>query len=48
MTDEIAAVSTAAGTGGVAIIRISGTAPEKIAEQMFFTKSGKTVSEFEP
>lgn len=48
MTDEIAAVSTAAGTGGVAIIRISGTAPEKIAEQMFFTKSGKKVSEFEP
>lgn len=48
MTDEIAAVSTAAGTGGVAIIRISGTAPEKIAEQMFFTSSGKKVSEFEP
>lgn len=48
MNDEIAAVSTAAGVGGVAIIRISGSEPEKIAEKMFFTSSGLKVSEFQP
>jgi len=48
MKDEIAAISTAAGTGGVAIIRISGTNPLGIAEKMF-TPTGKTaVKNFMP
>lgn len=48
MNDNIAAISTAPGTGGVAIIRISGTNPQKIADEMFFTSSGIKPSEFEP
>ncbi len=48
MKDEIAAISTAAGTGGVAIIRISGTNPLGIAQKMF-TPTGKTaVKNFTP
>lgn len=48
MNDNIAAISTAPGTGGVAIIRISGENPQKIADEMFLTNSGKRPSEFEP
>lgn len=48
MNDNIAAISTAPGTGGVAIIRISGSNPQEIADKMFFTLSGKKPSEFEP
>lgn len=46
MTDTIVAVATAAGRGGVAIVRLSGN-PIPIAEKMF-KPSGKTsVAEFE-
>ena len=48
MNDNIAAISTAPGTGGVAIIRISGSNPQTIADEMFVTSSGKKPSEFEP
>ncbi len=41
----IAAVSTAFGKGGVALIRISGDDAINIAERMFFPRSGKALSE---
>ena len=49
LTEEnIAAIATPPGKGGVAIIRISGKNPLEIAEKMF-TPSGKTaVRGFEP
>ncbi len=48
MEENIAAIATPPGKGGVAIIRISGKNPLEIAEKMF-TPSGKTaVREFEP
>ena len=49
MTEEnISAISTAHGKGGVAIIRISGSSPLLIAEKMF-KPSGKTkVADFKP
>lgn len=46
MQDSIAAISTAAGTGGVAIIRISGEEALEIAEKMF--TPSKRVTVFEP
>ena len=39
-SENIAAISTPAGRGGVAVIRISGESPLKVAEKMFFP-SGK-------
>lgn len=48
MSENIAAISTAPGTGGVAIIRISGDNPQTIADKMFKTSSGIKPSEFEP
>lgn len=48
MLQNISAISTAAGAGGVAIIRISGPSPLQIAEKMF-SPCGKTcVSKFTP
>ena len=48
MEDNIAAIATAAGKGGVAIVRISGKSPLQIAEKMF-TPVGKTrVCDFQP
>lgn len=48
MNDNIAAISTANGPAGVAVIRISGINPLSVAEKMF-TPSGKVkVSDFEP
>lgn len=49
MTEEnIAAIATPAGKGGVAIVRISGKDPLSIAEKMF-APSGKTqVKDFQP
>ncbi len=48
MEENIAAISTPAGKGGVAIIRISGKAPLEIAAKMF-TPVGKTaVRDFTP
>ncbi len=46
--ENISAIATAAGRGGVAIIRISGNSPLEIAANMF-TPAGKTaVRDFEP
>ena len=48
MEENIAAIATAPGKGGVAIIRISGKSPLAIAEKMFKPVGKKLVSEFEP
>ena len=48
MEENIAAIATAPGKGGVAIIRISGKSPLAIAEKMFAPVGKKKVSEFEP
>ena len=48
MEENVSAIATAAGKGGVAIIRISGKSPLSIAEKMF-TPTGKTpVKDFQP
>ena len=44
----IAAISTPMGTGGIAVIRISGEDAKIIADKVFFSKSGKKVSELGP
>lgn len=45
MKDTIAAISTAYGRGGVALIRISGDEAISIAERVFSTASGKNLGE---
>ena len=45
--DTIAAIGTALGVGGVAIIRLSGN-PLPIAEKMFKPTGKVKVSDFEP
>ena len=48
MEENISAIATPSGKGGVAIIRISGKSPLALAEKMF-TPTGKTkVADFEP
>ena len=48
VNENIAAISTALSASGVAVLRISGDSPLKIAEKMF-TPVGKTgVADFEP
>ena len=48
MEENISAIATPAGKGGVAIIRISGKSPLDVAEKMF-SPTGKTkVRDFEP
>lgn len=48
MTDNIAAISTPSGSGGVAIIRISGSSPLKTAEKMFKPTGKIKVADFKP
>ena len=48
MNDCISAVATAPGTGGVAIIRLSGNNALEIASKMFLPFSKISVCEFEP
>ncbi len=43
--DTIAAVSTPYGKGGIAVLRISGDRATEIAEQVFFPKNGKRLSD---
>ena len=45
--DTIAAISTPIGSGGIAIVRLSGRDAESIAQRVTMTKSGKSVSELE-
>ncbi|PID71886.1 MAG: tRNA uridine-5-carboxymethylaminomethyl(34) synthesis GTPase MnmE [Desulfobulbus propionicus] len=44
-TDTIAAIATPPGTGGIGIIRISGSAALAVLKQLFFPKAG--ISQFE-
>ena len=46
--DVISAISTASGTGGVAIIRMSGAGCLKIAGAMFEPTGGKRTEDFKP
>lgn len=48
MSNNIAAISTASGVGGVAIIRISGDSPLSIAEKAFKPLGKVAVKDFEP
>lgn len=48
MNDCISAVATAPGTGGVAIIRLSGDNSLEIASKMFIPFSNVKVSDFDP
>lgn len=48
MNETIAAVSTAYGRGGIAVIRISGKDAVSVGERMFRPKNGAKVSEIEP
>ena len=48
MEENIAAIATPAGKGGVAIIRISGKNPLQIAEKMFKPVGKTPVAQFEP
>lgn len=47
-SENIAAISTPAGRGGVAVIRISGESPLKVAEKMFFPSGKVKPEDFEP
>lgn len=47
MTDTIAAVSTAYGKGGIAVIRISGDEAIEIASRVFRTASGRSLTTVE-
>ncbi len=46
--NTIAAVSTAYGRGGIAVIRISGDEAISVAEKIFSPASGKKISEYAP
>ncbi len=46
--ETIAAIATAPGKGGVAIVRLSGKTPLDIVEKMFTPVGKKKVKEFEP
>lgn len=48
LSDVIAAVSTPRGTGGIAVIRISGNGAVDLAQKLFRSKSGKDISEYSP
>ncbi|MDR1415909.1 MAG: tRNA uridine-5-carboxymethylaminomethyl(34) synthesis GTPase MnmE [Prevotellaceae bacterium] len=45
MTSTIAAISTPPGTGGIAVVRLSGAQALPIADQVFTSPSGKRLSE---
>ena len=47
MFDTIAAFATPLGSGGVAIIRVSGADSEKVSQNVVKTKSGKKLTELE-
>ena len=46
--DNIAAISTALGAAGVAVIRISGDSPLRVAEKMFIPSGKTAVKDFAP
>lgn len=48
MNENISAISTARGTGGVAIIRVSGASPLAVVRKMFTPSGGAEVAHFLP
>ena len=48
LNDNICALSTPAGAGGVAIVRISGSSPRQYAEKMFRPQGKTAVKDFVP
>ena len=48
LNENIAAISTAEGVGGVAIIRISGDSPLEVAEKILVPAGKRQVKDFEP
>ncbi len=48
LEENIAAIATAPGKGGIAVIRVSGKSPLAIAEKMFFPVGKTPVAAFEP
>jgi len=46
MDDTISAIATALGEGAIGIVRISGPNSLAMAEKMFFTKDGRTLSAY--
>ena len=46
--DTIAAISTARGKGGVALLRISGSDAVSVCKRVFLPKSGRPLSEYAP
>lgn len=47
-SDVIAAVSTPKGTGGIAVIRISGNGALQVAERVFRSKNGRKLTDHSP
>ena len=45
--DTIAAIATPVGVGGIAIIRISGDAPENLLSGIIFPKNKKALADIE-
>ena len=48
LSDIIAAVSTPKGTGGIAVIRISGNGAIALADRLFMPKSKKSIFDYPP
>ncbi|MGN1052183.1 MAG: tRNA uridine-5-carboxymethylaminomethyl(34) synthesis GTPase MnmE, partial [Candidatus Scatosoma sp.] len=48
LSDNVSAIATPHGKGGIAIIRISGKAPLDIAEKLFRPRGKTAVKEFQP
>ena len=48
LSDIIAAISTPKGTGGIAVIRISGEGALSLASRVFFPKSKKNILDYPP
>ncbi len=48
LSDIIAAVSTPRGTGGIAVIRISGNGTLELADRIFQPKSKKSITDYPP
>ena len=47
-SENIAAISTPAGRGGVAVIRLSGDSPLAVASKMFLPSGKTAVADFQP
>ncbi len=48
LSDIICAVSTPRGTGGIAVVRISGSGSIELAQRVFYPKSNRAVTDYPP